>query len=138
MKIRSFLFNNVTKCYSFKWEIKSKRKKLLRSQLGKTKKNYREVIIEVFLKMKRLKKEIVLTTEKNITDEDKTRKKNISETLIPKKKLLIHVIFFFEFLIMQQRVHEKSFSYKKVNGKLLVEKASNLKFSKRESIKRSF
>ena len=44
--------------------------------------------------MKRLKKEIILTTEKNITDEDKTRKKNISETLILKKKLLIHVIFF--------------------------------------------
>ena len=94
MKIRAFLFNNVTKCYSFKWEIKSKRKKLLRSQLGKTQKNYREVIIEVFLKMKRLEKEIILTTEKNITDEDKTRKKNISETLILKKKLLIHVIFF--------------------------------------------
>ena len=40
--------------------------------------------------MKRLKKEIILTTEKNITDEDKTGKKNIL-----KKKLLIHVIFFF-------------------------------------------
>ena len=39
--------------------------------------------------MKRLKKEIILTTEKNITDEDKTGKKNIL-----KKKLLIHVIFF--------------------------------------------
>lgn len=55
--------------------------------------------------MKRLKKEIILTTEKNITDEDKTGKKNIL-----KKKLLIHVIFFFEFLIMQQRVQRVNVS----------------------------
>ena len=55
--------------------------------------------------MKRLKKEIILTTEKNITDEDKTGKKNIL-----KKKLVIHVIFFFEFLIMQQRVQSVNVS----------------------------
>ena len=40
--------------------------------------------------MKRLKKEIILTTEKNITDEDKTRKKKHI-----KRKVINSCNFFF-------------------------------------------
>ena len=75
--------------YSPKWKPKKKRKQIIITKsIKKNNKKDRESIIEIFLKIRKLKKEIMLTMEIKTCQMKIVKEKRIYERLLLQKKIL--------------------------------------------------